>query len=48
MSEEAKKALEELVKVTEGNELAKAFLEGYKSGIKSATGAQAGEQEKKD
>ena len=48
MSEEAKKALEELVKVTEGNELAKAFLEGYKSGIKSAAGAQAGEQEKKD
>lgn len=48
MSEEAKKALEELVKVTEGNELAKAFLEGYKSGIKSAAGVQDGEQEKKD
>lgn len=48
MSEAAKKAIEELVEVIEGNDLAKAFLEGYKSGIKSAAGAQAGEQEKKD
>ena len=33
MSEEAKKAIEELVKATEGNDLAKAFLRGYKSGL---------------
>lgn len=47
MSEEAKKALEELVKVTEGNELAKAFLEGYKSGIKVAAGSEDAEAREK-
>lgn len=36
MSEEAKKAIEELVKATEGNDLAKAFLNGYKSGLDTA------------
>ena len=36
MSEEAKKAIEELVKATEGNDLAKAFLRGYKSGLDPA------------
>ena len=33
MSEETKKAIEELVKATDGNEIAKAFLSGYKSGL---------------
>lgn len=41
MSEEAKKAIEELVKVTENNDLAKAFLRGFKSGMETAGGAQA-------
>lgn len=41
MSEEAKKAIEELVKATENNELAKAFLRGYKSGIETGTSADA-------
>ena len=36
MSEETKKAIEELVKATEGNDLAKAFLRGYKSGLDTA------------
>ena len=36
MSEETKKAIEELVKATEGNDLAKAFLSGYKSGLETA------------
>lgn len=33
MSEEAKKAIEELVKATEGNDVAKAFLNGFKNGL---------------
>lgn len=37
MSEEAKKAIEELVKATEKNDLAKAFLRGYKSGLDTAS-----------
>ena len=44
MSEEAKKAIEELVKATEGNDLAKAFLRGYKSGLDTAK-ADDGEKE---
>ena len=36
MSEAAKQAIEELVEVIEGNDLAKAFLKGYKSGIETA------------
>ncbi|MCI5484341.1 MAG: hypothetical protein MR426_04640 [Clostridiales bacterium] len=40
MSEEAKKAIEELVKVTENNDLAKAFLRGFKSGMETAGGTQ--------
>ena len=36
MSEETKNAIEELVKATEGNDLAKAFLRGYKSGLDTA------------
>lgn len=46
MSEEAKKAIEELVKVTEKNDLAKAFLRGFKSGMETAGGTQ--EEEKTD
>ena len=44
MSEETKKAIEELVKATEGNDLAKAFLRGYKSGLDTAK-ADDGEKE---
>lgn len=33
MSEEAKKAVEELVKATEGNDMAKVFLNGFKHGL---------------
>lgn len=40
MSEETKKAIEELVKATEGNDLAKAFLRGYKSGLDTAKGEE--------
>ena len=40
MSEEAKKALDELVKMTEDNDLAKAFLRGYKSGLETAGAKQ--------
>lgn len=36
MSETAKQALEELAVVIAGNDLAKAFLKGYKSGIETA------------
>lgn len=36
MSEETKKAIEELVKATERSDLAKAFLRGYKSGLDTA------------
>ena len=36
MSETAKQALEELVTVVADNDLAKAFLKGYKSGIETA------------
>lgn len=46
MSEEAKKAIEELVKVTEKNDLAKAFLRGFKSGMETAGGAKAEESRK--
>ena len=35
MSEETKTIIEELVKATEGNDIAKAFLRGYKSGLDS-------------
>ena len=48
MSEEAKKAIEELVKVTENNDLAKAFLRGFKSGMETAGGAQAEESRKEE
>lgn len=47
MSEAAKKAIEELVEVIEGNDLAKAFLEGYKSGIKVAAGSEDAEAREK-
>lgn len=40
MSEEAKKALEDLVKATEGNDVAKAFLSGYKNGLDNAKAAE--------
>lgn len=36
MSEETKKVIEELVKATENNDVAKAFLNGYKSGLDTA------------
>ena len=36
MSETAKQALEELVAMVADNDLAKAFLKGYKSGIETA------------
>lgn len=36
MSEEIKQVIEQLVKVTENNDLAKAFLNGYKSGLDTA------------
>lgn len=36
MSEEIKHVIEELVKVTENNDLAKAFLNGYKIGLDTA------------
>lgn len=44
MSEETKKAIEELVKATEGNDLAKAFLSGYKSGIQTANVSERGKE----
>ena len=44
MSEDAKKAIEELVKAAEGNDLAKAFLRGYKSGLDTAK-TDSGEKE---
>lgn len=46
MSEAAKQAIEELVEVIEGNDLAKAFLKGYKSGIETAGQKNRGEEEK--
>ena len=36
MSEETKKIVEELVKATENNDVAKAFLNGYKIGLDTA------------
>lgn len=36
MSEETKKVIEELVRITEKNDIAKAFLNGYKSGLDTA------------
>ncbi|MDO5545168.1 MAG: hypothetical protein Q4F81_05015 [Eubacteriales bacterium] len=45
MSEETKKAIEELVRITENNDLAKAFLRGYKSGLDTA---KADDAEKED
>lgn len=44
MSDETKKAIEELVKATEGNDLAKAFLRGYKSGLDTVK-TDSGEEE---
>lgn len=44
MSEETKKAIEELVKATENNDLAKAFLNGYKSGLVTANANQRKEE----
>lgn len=44
MSEETKKAIEELVKATEGNDLAKAFLQGYKSGLDTANTDSRGKE----
>lgn len=36
MAEEIKKVIEELVKATENNDVAKAFLNGYKIGLDTA------------
>ena len=44
MSEETKKAIEELVKATEGNDLAKAFLRGYESGLETAKAGSDGKE----
>lgn len=44
MSEETKKVIEELVKATENNDLAKAFLNGYKSGLVTANTNQRQEE----
>lgn len=33
MNEETKKTIEELAKAAEGNEIAKAFLQGFQSGL---------------
>ena len=46
MSEETKKAIEELVKATEGNDLANAFLRGYKSGLDTAKTDSAEEEDR--
>lgn len=45
MSEETKKAIEELVKATENNGQAKAFLDGFKHGLKVSAGADTSEQD---
>lgn len=44
MSEEAKKAIEELVKETETNDLAKMYLLGYKGGLNTAKVSQGKEE----
>lgn len=41
MSEEAKKAIEELAKATDGNELAKMFLLGFRNGLEAAKKSKA-------
>ena len=47
MSEETKKAIEELVRITEKNDIAKAFLNGYKNGIQTAN-AEKPKEEKEE
>jgi len=42
MADETKKALEELVRMCEDNDLAKAFLTGFKSGMQA--GKEGGEE----
>lgn len=41
MSEEAKKAIEELVRVTSSNDFARVFLLGYKGGLETAKAESA-------
>lgn len=45
MSEETKKVIEELVKATENNDVAKAFLNGYKSGLDTSKAASKSAQQ---
>ena len=45
MSEETKKALEELARVVEENDIAQDFLMGYKSGATAASGDANAEPE---
>lgn len=47
MSEEAKKAVEELVKATEGNDVAKAFLNGFKHGLDVSKPEKASDEDEK-
>ena len=45
MSEETKRVIEELVKATENNDVAKAFLNGYKSGLDTSKAAAKSTQQ---